>query len=132
MSDTEYTQFEELEKLSDTELEQLVIHGANLHIHTSRASAAKRILDNRRSKKQLETVQNVERITKQVESSNKELKTIVGGLSEIVKLLEYFKKKWLPNQSLWLRISVFIFSTVLIGIVLNLAADWIAKFIFKW
>lgn len=56
MSDTEFTNFPELEKLTDKELENLVIQGTNLHIHTSKASAAKRILDNRRQLKQLQVV----------------------------------------------------------------------------
>jgi hypothetical protein len=132
MSDTEFTQFAELERLTDEELEQLVIQGVNLHIHMSKASVAKRILENRRQKKQLEAARNVETMTKQLESSHHELLSIVRGLGEIVSFLAFFKKHWLPKQSIWVRVMAFILGTVLLGIALNLVADWIAKFILKW
>lgn len=50
-SDTEFTEYEMLEKLTDEELETMVIHGGdNLHIHMSKVSVAKRILENRRQR----------------------------------------------------------------------------------
>lgn len=42
--------FDNLNQLSDEELEKIYIKGENLHIPTSRASTAKRILDSRRNK----------------------------------------------------------------------------------
>lgn len=133
MSDTEFTQYSELEKLTDDDLETMVIHGGdNLHIHMSKVSVAKRILENRRQLKQLEAAKNVEIMTRQLETSHKELLAIVNGLGQIVGLLEFVKKHWLPRQSMWVRIATFVTGTVLLGIGLNLAADWIAKFIFKW
>lgn len=131
-NDTEFTQFDDLERLTDPELEQIVIQGVNLHIHTSRTSFAKRILENRRQKKQLEAAKNVETMTKQLKNSHMELLSIVRGLGEIVDILDFFKKHWLPKQSVWVRIGVFILGTVLLGIALNLVADWIAKFVLKW
>ena len=132
MSDTEFTDFDKLDSLSDSELEEIVIEGVNLHIHMSKASVAKRILENRRQKKHLDAVNNLEKMTKQLENSHSELLSIVGGLRKIVKILEFFERHWLPKQSLWVRVGLFIFGTVLLGIGLNLIADWIAKFIFHW
>lgn len=132
MSDTEFTHSDELEKLTDVELERIVIQGMNLHIHMSKASIAKRILENRRQKKQLEVAENVETMTKQLKNSHKELLSLVSGLGEIVNILEFFKKRWFPKQPMWVRIGSFVFSTIILGIALNLVADWIAKFVLKW
>ena len=131
-TDTEFTQYDELEKLLDEELEKIVIQGNNLHIHTSRASVAKRILDNRRQRKQHEAAENVERVTKQLEKSHKELVSVVGGLDEVVRILNFFKSHWLPKQNIWVRIGAFLLGTVALGITLNLIADWIVKFVFHW
>jgi hypothetical protein len=131
-SDTEFTQYSELEKLSDQELENIVIQGVNLHIHTSKASVAKRILDNRREKKQYTVAENTERVTKQLDKSHKELVLVVSELNQVVGILNFFKSHWLPKQSIWVRLAVFLLGTVIMGIILNLIADWIAKFIFHW
>lgn len=128
MSDTEFNapnQIKELEAKTSEELEAIVIEGSNLHIHMSKASVAKRILENRRQLEMLESTGKVETVARHLEESNK-------GLSEIVKLLNFFKSHWFPRQPLWVKIVVFLFGTVLIGILINLAADWIAKFVFGW
>lgn len=125
MDDREFTAFDELEKLSDEELRKEVIQGVNLHIHTSKSSVAKRILEDRIQQKQLQAANHMETVTKQLELSNKELANIVGVLS-------FIRKHWLPKKSAWVRLIVFLFGTVLIGILLNLIATWIAKFILNW
>lgn len=132
MDDTEFTQFEELNKLIDAELEKIVIQGINLHIHTSKASVAKRILDNRRQLKQVKAAQDMETVAKQLEKSHKELLSIVGGVGEVVKILDFLKNHWFPKQSIWIRVGIFLTGTVILGIVLNLIADAIAKFILHW
>jgi len=129
MNDTEYSKFEELEKLSDKELEALVIKGDNLHIHTSRASIAKRILDARLQDKQIKKV-NV--VTQQLRKSNRELLDLAGGLDEVVKLLNFFKNHWFPKQSVWIKAGMFLLGTVILGIVINLISDAIVKFLFRW
>lgn len=131
-SDTEFTEFGELDKLSDKELEQLVIQGTNLHIHMSKASVAKRILDNRRQRKQVAAAENIESVAKQLDKSHTELLRIVGGLNEVIGILKFLKTHWFPNRSAMFRIGAFILGTVILGIALNLAADWIAKFILHW
>jgi hypothetical protein len=40
----------------------------------------------------------VEIVTKQLEKSHKELLTIVGGLSEIVEVLNFLKTHWFPKS----------------------------------
>jgi hypothetical protein len=125
----EYTKFEELEKLSDKELEDLVIKGSNLHIHTSRASVAKRILDARKQDRQ---IKKINAIANQAKKSNKELLDLTEGLNEIVKLLNFFKKNWFPKQSVWVKVGMFLLGTVILGIVINLISDAIAKFLFRW
>jgi len=125
MSDTEFTDIDSLKELDDKELEKLVIQGVNLHIHTSKASLAKRILENRRQLQQL-------KIVKDVKKSSNELTIIARGLKEIVLILNFFKKRWLPKQSIWIRVGSFVFGTLLVGILLNLFSDAIAKFILGW
>ena len=44
--------YDELKDLSDDELEAIYLPGENLHIHNSKASTAKRILDSLRQKNQ--------------------------------------------------------------------------------
>lgn len=131
-SDNEFTEIDQLEKLSDADLEKIVLQGNNLHIHTSKASVAKRVLENRRQKKQVQAAENVDLVTKQLRESHKELLNIVGGLDEVVKILVFLKTHWFPKQSIWIRIGIFLLGTVVLGIALNLVADWIAKFIFHW
>ena len=46
----EFKAFPELQKWTDEQLEEEYLRGDNLHIHTSRASAAKRLLDIRRAR----------------------------------------------------------------------------------
>lgn len=130
--DREFTQVDELENLSDRELEQLVLQGTNLHIHMSKASVAKRVLDNRRQRKQLESAEKVETVTKQLEESYKDLLTIVRGLGEIIGILDFLKTHWFPKKSIWIRVGAFIMGTIILGILLNIAADWIEKFVFHW
>lgn len=130
--DREFTQIGELEKLPDDELEKLVIGGVNLHIHTSKASIAKQVLENRRQKKQTEAAEDIEVVAKQLKESHRELLTIVTGLDEIVKILNFLKTHWFPNKPLWVKVSAFIAGTVILGIALNLAANWIAKFLLNW
>ena len=129
MNDTEYSTFGELEKLSDRELQTLVVKGVNLHIHTSKASIAKRILDARTQDKQIKKVSVV---TEQLKKSNRELLDLAGGLDEVVKLLNFFKNHWFPKQSVWIKIGMFLLGTVILGIVINLISDAIAKFLFHW
>ena len=131
-SDNEFTEIDQLEKLSDTDLEKIVLQGTNLHIHSSKASVAKRVLENIRQKKQVQAAENVDLVTKQLRESHKELLNIVGGLDEVVKILFFLKTHWFPKQSIWIRIGIFLLGTVILGIALNLVADWIAKFIFHW
>lgn len=132
MDDREFTAFEELEKLNDEELEKIVIVGVNIHITTSKTSIAQRILNNRRQIKQVEVAKNMEKVTKHLEQSNRDLLAIVGGVSEIVKLLDFLKNHWFPNRSIWFRICAFFIGTVILGIILNLTATAIEKFIFHW
>lgn len=132
MDDRDFQRFGELEKLSDDELEAEVIKGVNLHIHTSKASVAKRILENRRQKKQVEAASNVEQVAEQIKSSNHELLSIVGSLNEIVKILNFIEDHWLPKQPLWIKIVTFILGTVLLGIILNIIASGITKFWLHW
>lgn len=124
--------FEKLEQLSDQELEKLVLKGTNIHISISEASVAKRILDNRRQKKQVEAAENVATVTKQLEVSHKELLAIVDGMSEIIGILTFLKKHWFPQKPLVVKIGAFILFTVGLGIAINIAADWIAKFLLHW
>jgi hypothetical protein len=65
MDNREFANFDVLEKLNDSELVREVIQGDNLHIHTSRASVAKRILENRRQTKQVQIAEDVSRVTTQ-------------------------------------------------------------------
>lgn len=132
MDDRDYQTFDELEKLSNEGLEQEVIKGVNLHIHTSKASVAKRILENRRQKEQVQAAKNIEKVAEQLKSSNNELLSITGSLNEIVKILNFIKDHWLPKQPLWLKIATFIGGTILLGIILNLIANYISKFWFHW
>ena len=125
MNDTEYTDTDSLKKLSDKELEKLAIEGPNLHIVTSKASLAKRVLENRRQLKQL-------KIAKDVKKSGDELAIISSGLKEVVKILNFFRKKWFPKQAIWIRVFIFLLGTVAVGIALNLASDAIAKFVLGW
>lgn len=118
MDNREFQNYEELNKLSDSELENEVIGGTNLHIHTSKSSVAKRILENRRQKQQLDSIKNVEKVTQQ--------------LNEIVRILNFFKSHWLPKQPLWIKITTFVSGTILLGIVLNIIASAITKFWFHW
>ncbi len=132
MDDREFLEFDQLNTLSDAELEKEVIVGTNLHIHMSKASVAKRILENRRQKQQLESIKNVEKVTQNLDSSNKELIIITGNLNETVKILHFFKSHWLPKQPLWIRIVTFLGGTILLGILLNLIASAIVKFWLHW
>lgn len=133
MNDREFTQqSDELEKLSDSDLEKIVIKGENLHIHTSRASIAKRILENRRQIKQVEVAQNVEKVTRQLDKSHTKIKIIIDKTSEIIDILTFIRKRFLPNKPLWLKIIVFLVSTVLVGIALNIFSDWIVKYRLHW
>lgn len=129
MSNSEYTAFEELGKLSDQELRDLVVRGVNLHIHTSQASIAKRILDTRLQNKQ---IKELNAATKQLKKSNKELFDLAGGLKEVVKLLNFFKTHWFPQQPVWIKVGMFLVGTIILGIALNLVSDAISKFIFHW
>ena len=132
MDDREFSEFDQLSSMSNEDLEKEVIQGTNLHIHMSKASVAKRILENRRQKQQLESIKNVEKVTQHLDTSNKELLAITGSLNEIVKILNFFKSHWLPKQPLWIKISTFLGGTILLGILLNLIASAIAKFWFHW
>ncbi len=132
MDNREYLNFGELEKLSDADLEQVVIRGENLHVHTSKASVAKRILENRRQKEQVQSARNIEKVAEQLKSSNSELLSITGSLNEIVIILNFIKDHWLPKQPLWFKIITFISGTLLLGIILNLIANYISKFWFHW
>lgn len=132
MNDREFSELSQLNSLSDDNLEKEIIQGINLHIHTSKASVAKRILENRRQKQQLESIKNVEKVTQHLETSNKELLIITNSLNEIVKILNFFKNHWLPKQPLWVKIVVFLGSTIFLGVLLNIAASAIVKFWFHW
>lgn len=124
-SDREFSAYSELQKLSDKELQEEYLKGDNIHISTSKSSAAKRLLDIRNQQKQTSAIENVETVVKQLQLSHKELLNIVS-------VLMFFKKHWLPKQPMWLRVIIFIFGSIVLAIILNLAADWIAKFIFHW
>jgi hypothetical protein len=126
----EYTQFEELEKYSDKELEKLVVIGDNIYSTVSKAAVAKRILEIRCQKKQVEAAESVKIVTKQLERSYKEILTIVNGLKEVIGVLNFFKSHWLPKQPLWWRIGAFILGTIFLGIILDLTANWIGKTFF--
>lgn len=132
MNNTEYNNFEDLEKLTDRELQALVIKGENLHIHTSKASVAKRILDTRIQNEQLKIVKDVNVVTRSLRNSNKELLKLVGGLKKVVNLLNFFKTHWFPQQPVWVKIGAFLLGTVILGIVINLISDVIFKFILRW
>jgi hypothetical protein len=132
MDNREFANFDVLEKLNDSELVREVIQGDNLHIHTSRASVAKRILENRRQTKQVQIAEDVSRVTTQLEGTGNDIKEIISNTDEIVSVLAFIKRNWLPNKPLWLKIIVFFVSTVLIGIVLNLVSVWIGKTLFHW
>ncbi len=132
MDDREFTGFDQLNSLSDQDLEKEVIQGINLHIHMSKASVAKRILENRRQKQQLESIRNVEKVTQHLDTSNKELLVITSSLNEIVKILNFFKSHWLPKQPFWIKVITFLAGTILLGILLNLIASAIAKFLLHW
>lgn len=131
-NDREFTQLGELEKLSDEDLAKIVLEGTNLHYHMSKASVAKRLLDNRRQRRQVEAVEKVEVVTRQLEKSHAEILTIVSGLNEIIGILNFLRTHWFPKRPIWFRFGVFVFGTVLLGILLNLTADWIAEFVFRW
>jgi|GEM_PF-6237531 len=128
-SDTEFTQIESLNQLSDKELETIVIKGDNLHIHTSRASVAKRLLENRR-----QIAQQSAQLSAQASAEMREvlLKENLFMLYQIVDALDYIKARWLPNKPLWVKLLAFFFVTVLLGIALNLAATWIALYWLHW
>lgn len=135
MSDLEFNspeQIKELEKLTDQELEDLVKRGDNLHVHMSKASVAKRLLENRRQLTMLKSAENVGLVAKRLEESNKGLSEIARGLSQIIKILDFFKTHWFPRQSILVRVGVFLLGTILLGILLNLIADAIAKFVLHW
>jgi len=125
----DYKNFSALRAKTDEELEHLVIAGKNLSYESSLASMAKRELENRRQKRIVEASNYVETVTKQLQASHKELRTIVD-------ILTLFKKHWLPKQALLLRILVFVlsffFGTVILGIGVNLAATWIALNWLQW
>lgn len=132
IDDREFNTLDDLQRLPDEELENIVIAGINIHISTSKASAAKRILDNRRQSKQLQIAQDVQAVAKHLGNSNKELLTIVRGLKEIIKILDFLKSHWFPKYSVFIRIGTVLLVTVILGILLNLIADAIAKFLLHW
>ncbi len=123
---------QELDNLNDSELEKIVLEGTNLHVPTSRASAAKRTLDNSRQKKLIESAEKVKIVTKQLENSHSELLQIVKAMTEVISILTFLKNHWFPRKPLWIKVGAFLFLTIGLGIVLNLAADWIAKFVLHW
>lgn len=123
---------DELSALPDDELEKKALLGMNLHLDSSEASFAKRILENRRQKRQVAAVEKVEMVTIQLEKSHGELVKVAHGMSEIVGILKFIQRHWLPNKPTWLKVVSLIAGTILLGIVINLAADWIAKFWLGW
>jgi hypothetical protein len=116
-NDREFTAFLDLQKMTDEELQEEYLRGDNIHISVSKASAAKRLLDIRAQKKQIVALQNVEKVTRQLNESNKELSVITG-------ILQYFKKRWLPGQSWWFKVLSFVVATLGVAYVVNLFAAW--------
>jgi len=113
----EFTAFPELQKMSDEELQTEYLKGDNIHISTSKASAAKRLLDIREQQKQTKAIVNIRKVTEQLDESNKELSVISDSL-------KYFKKNWLPKQPWWLRILSFILVTLIVAYMVNMFAAW--------
>lgn len=132
LSDREFTAFPDLQKMSDAELREIYLRGDNIHITTSKASAAKRLLDIRSQQKQVKAVESVETVTQQLKKSHEEILKIVSKTGEIINILTFIKTRFLPNQPVWVKILVFIFGTVILGIVLNLAASYIGIFWLHW
>jgi hypothetical protein len=63
-------------------------------------------------------------------------KEVLLLLYDIVGILDYFKRRWFPKRAKWVRITIFFltffFGTVVLGVGLNLIADYIAKFWLHW
>ena len=127
---------EELSVFSDEDLEKIVLHGENNYVHNSRASIAKRILDNRREKNQIEIERqnaiDISILKEEAVKSGRELTGISEGLHEVIQILRWIKKHFLPKRPLWEKVGAFILGTIILGIALNLAADAIGKFWLGW
>ncbi len=115
-----------IDDMSDKELENLYLDGVNLHIHESTASKAKRLLDLRREWHHEELASRTYNI--QVEAAKKQKE----AAERIISNLDYFKNNWFIKKPLYIQISVFLVTTALIGILLNIMATYITTFWFHW
>jgi hypothetical protein len=132
VSDIEFQEFDALKRLDDAALNTIVTEGVNLHIHTSKASAAKRILEKRLREEQFKLIASTKAINENIVRSNGELRRISNELNYVVVILNFFRRHWFPTKSKSFRVLAFIFGTVVLGIVLNIVSDAIVTFVFFW
>ena len=112
-----------LKMFSDEDLEEIDMRGDNLNIPSSEAATAQRILEQRLREKQRNAAANMEKVTGQLVESNKGMTGILHFVEGLVKLLD---------KPFWTKVSAFLLVTVGLGLLINLAASYIAKFWLNW